>query len=137
MFKFPNNFKYKKIHFINKKKIKGSNFSNKISFGYYGIQPLKFICLSNKRLILIEQIASNIINKFGKLWITVIPNSTITKKSEKTRMGKGIGKINKWFFLSKPGKTFLELEYISYNLAFKILKACQKVLPIKLKLVKN
>lgn len=45
-------------------------------------------------------------------------------------MGKGVGKINSWVFDAKSGRVVLEISFINYKLAKKILFAASKKLPL-------
>jgi large subunit ribosomal protein L16 len=91
--------------------------------------------IESKQLELIRRNVTRIIGKSGKFWIFIFPNNTLTKKNEKSRMGKGAGSFDRWFYPICPGDSLVELEALAYSTALNILKICQKLLPVKLKLV--
>jgi len=59
----------------------------------------------------------------------------MTKKAEKSRMGKGSGGLNCWFYPLLPGDSLVELEHITVKSALKVLKICKTLLASKFKLV--
>jgi large subunit ribosomal protein L16 len=127
----PKNFTYKKVH---KKKHALSFFQPKSSllFGFFGIKALGFMRLDSKHLeILLYKLHK--LTKKSKLWVRVNPSKSLTKQKEKSRMGKGVGSIDRWVCLIKPGQTLLE-----FNAPIKdaklFLRICNITLPIKFKL---
>jgi large subunit ribosomal protein L16 len=130
---FPKNFKYKKIHHKNWTKV--LNFSCAIKIGTFAIKTLKFIRVESKQIQLLSRSISRIVGKSSKFWIYIFPNNTITKKSEKSRMGKGSGNVSCWFYPLLPGDSLIELEFINTKLALKILNICNNLLASKFKLV--
>jgi len=129
----PKNVKYKKIH--HKKWTKALNFSCSIKLGTFAIKPLDFIRLESKQIQLLNRTISKVIGKSSKLWIYIFPNNTITKKAEKSRMGKGSGNISCWFYPLLPGDSLLELECVDLKTALKVLRICNNLLASKFKLV--
>jgi large subunit ribosomal protein L16 len=127
----PNNFIYKKVH---KKKYSLSFFKLKSSlvFGFFGIKSLGFMRLGSKHLELLLY-KLNKVTKKTKVWVRVKPSKSLTKQKEKSRMGKGVGSVDRWVCLLKPGQTFLEFN-ASKKESKLFFKICKVTLPINLKL---
>lgn len=131
----PKNYKYKKIHkkvYINKL----INFKlNYLKYNTCGLKILTNGLLSSIVLETIRKFIIKRIKKTGKLIINAYPYIPITKKSIGMRMGKGVGKIDKWVYPVKKGLILLELNNVSINIAKIIFKSISYKLPIKSKFV--
>lgn len=127
----PKNFIYKKVH---KKKYALSFYEPKASllFGIFGIKSLGLMRLNSKLLELLLY-KLNRLTKKSKVWLRVRPSKSLTKQKEKSRMGKGVGSIESWVCLIKPGQILLEFN-ASLKDANLFLKTCNTILPIKFKL---
>jgi len=73
----------------------------------------------------------------NKIWINILPNYVLSKKSKNSRMGKGKGSFLRWVFRLQHGVTLVEFLGIPYYKLVSILMSIRKRLKIKLILVKK
>ena len=110
----PKGYKFIKIH---KKKSKafGSGFTIK---NRYGIISRTFGLITSRQLETLRRYISRRLQKRSKAFRRVSLTSIITKKSNKARMGKGMGKFNRWVGYIRPGIVlfeFSELKQLDIN----------------------
>ena len=133
----PKKVKFKKIH---KPSINNTNIERKLYFNFMGIYGLKALESGRLRSLQIEALRKIIVKylkKYGKIFIMVFPDKSITKKPENLRMGKGKGNHKEWVSLVKKGRVILEVFGIGIpiNLLVKVLKIGSQKLAIKTKLI--
>ena len=125
--------KYIKLH---KKSIK-FNFFNKIikyNFVSFFLKSLTYSRITIKQIELVRRYIARKTNKFSYNRLKIKPFFFFTKKSQKSRMGKGIGSINSLELNIKPGNIIFEMISINYKDSFKILLEASKKLPGKYKI---
>ena len=125
--------KYLKIH---KKSIK-FNFYNKIrkyNFVNFFLKSLTYSRISIKQIELVRRFISRKTKKFSYNRLNLKPYFFFTKKSQKSRMGKGIGSINSLELNIKPGNIIFEMISVNYKDSFNILLEASKKLPGKYKI---
>jgi len=86
-----NSVKYKKLY---KKKIKNFKF-NFLVEGIMGVRVLESCRITLKQLEAIRRIFVRITKREGRFFIRMHLNQSVTKKSKGSRMGKGVGSIDK------------------------------------------
>ena len=124
--------RYVKLH---KNSIK-YNFHNKIrkyNFVNFFLKSLTFSRISIKQLELVRRYIARKTNKFSYSRLKLKPFFFYTKKSQKSRMGKGIGSINSLELNIKPGNVLFEMNSVNYKESFNILLNASKKLPGKYK----
>ena len=136
---YPKKFKYKKLHknlriFKNKE-----NHSNRTKFGTYGIISLSKGTITSKQLLTIDNLIRKKLKplKNSKYWITIFPNVCLTKKPQKTRMGKGAGAFLDWIYPIKENKVFIEFSNLPADYINDIYILIRQKLNIKIKVIKN
>ncbi|XBT18318.1 MAG: 50S ribosomal protein L16 [Candidatus Shikimatogenerans sp. Tduv] len=130
----PKKSKFIKIH---KRRIKGiSKRGNILNFGDYGLKSIsKFTYITQKQIESARVAINKFLNKYSKLYITIFPNVSITKKPQEVRMGKGKGNFDTWVCPIKPGRILFEIKGIDYITAKKALLAGSHKLPLKTKII--
>jgi len=126
---------YVKIH---KKSIK-KNFKNKkinILFSKFFILSLSFTKISYKQLESARRAIVRKNLKFCFILNKIKPFFNLTKKSKKSRMGKGIGKFNTKIYNLKPGNLVFEVIGINTLLSIKSIKKALLKLPGFFKILK-
>jgi ribosomal protein L16/L10AE len=79
---------------------------------------------------------SNIIKNY-RIWVNLLPNYILSKKSKNSRMGKGKGGFLRWIFRIQRGFILFEFAGISpYKLKL-VMLFLQKILKLKFKLIKK
>lgn len=124
-------FLIKRYYKFHKKSIK-FNFLNKtIKFNYskFFLKSLTYVRVSLKQLELVRRYIVRKTNKFSFNKLRIKPFFFFTKKSKKSRMGKGIGSINSLEVNLKPGIIVFEMVSINFKKSFDILLNASKKLP--------
>ena len=120
--------KYFKLH---KKSIK-FNFLNKkfkFNFSRFFLKSLTYVRVSIKQLELVRRHIVKKTNRFSFNKLRIKPFFFFTKKSKKSRMGKGIGSINSLEINLKPGTVVFEMVSINFTKSFNVLLNASKKLP--------
>jgi large subunit ribosomal protein L16 len=129
----PKKVKYKKMH---RGRLKGKASRNiTLTYGKYGIQALEPIWLTSNQIEASRKIISRFTKKFGKFWIKVFPDKSVTSRAAESRMGSGKGNVSHWVAVIKPGNILFEIDGIPENLAIIALKLISYKLPIKTKII--
>jgi len=134
-------FTPKKSKFVKQQKGKAFNrlnkltSSNQLQKGCVGLVSIDSGRISSKQLISLRQTLNKYVKKKGRVFINIFPQTPITNKSIKVRMGKGKGKVCYWIAKVKPGLVLCEIETNSLLTAEKALKLGQFRLPISTKII--
>lgn len=129
-----NNIKYKKIFRKKNYLFRNTEYKEKSSsliYGFYGLCLKESGTLTFKQLESARRVISRYSRRKCKVWFRVFPDRPVTSKSKASRMGKGVGKIDYWVFDAKSGRIVLEISFVNYKLAKKLLLAASKKLPLK------
>ena len=106
-----------------------------VAFGDYGIQALEPCWLSNRVIEAARICMTRKIKRGGQVWIRVFPDRPYRRKPAETRMGKGVGNLEGWVAVVKPGHVLFELNGVDRELAHEALRIAIQKLPIKAKIV--
>lgn len=125
---------YKKKH---KKKYLSvaRNYLGNVQFGIYGIKAIEPGFLLFKELEVARRLISRLTKRVSKVWLRVFFIHPLTKKSIKSRMGKGVGSVKLWVSYIKKGSIILEISYISETLVNLVFKVIQSRLALKTNLI--
>jgi large subunit ribosomal protein L16 len=93
-----------------------SKFS-RFFFGSFALQAKSAGLLTLRQIESIRKTLKKHLKKRGRLWISIFPNVAKTKKPEKTRMGKGKGRLHLWCHKITPGQILFEIGGVSYKTA--------------------
>lgn len=120
--------KYFKLH---KKSIKFNFLNKKFKFNYsrFFLKSLNYSRVSIKQLELVRRYIVRKTNRFSFNKLRIKPFFFFTKKSKKSRMGKGIGSINSLEINLKPGTVVFEMVSINFTKSFNVLLNASKKLP--------
>jgi large subunit ribosomal protein L16 len=130
---FPKKTRFRKYHqkCYRTKENKNLNLS-KGTFGLKAIQNQEF---NSKQL---EATRKNFLKKGGKnvkIWLNLFPHFPKTKKPLESRMGKGKGNVDYWYFFVKTGKIVFEFDNFDQHFVQTVKKNGLKKLPFKTKLI--
>ena len=75
------------------------------------------------------------IKRGGKVWITIFPDKSVTKKPAEVRMGSGKGNPEGWVAVVRPGRVLFELSGVDEKTAREALRLAAFKLPIRTKIV--
>ena len=129
----PKKTKFRKMH---RGRRRGeSTGQTVVHFGEYGIKALEDGWLTNRQIEAARIAMTRKIKRGGKVWITIFPDKSVTKKPAETRMGSGKGSPEFWVAVVKPGRVMFELAGVPEPLAREALRLAAMKLPIKSKYV--
>ncbi len=106
-----------------------------LSKGKCGVKAIQNKLLNAKQLEATRKNFSKKGNKNVKVWLNVFPHFSKTKKPLESRMGKGKGNIDSWYFNVKTGRILFEFDNFNENFLEKIKNTSLKKLPFKTKLI--
>ena len=129
----PRRVKHRKQHRGNMRgKAKGHT---EIMYGDYAIVAMEPGWITNRQIEASRVAMTRHIKRGGKVWITIFPDKSVTKKPAETRMGSGKGSPEFWVAVVKPGRVLVELAGVPEPLAREALRLAAQKLPIKAKYV--
>jgi len=108
-----------------------------VQFGEYGLKALEEGWITNRQIEAARIAMTRKIKRGGKVWITIFPDKSVTKKPAETRMGSGKGSPEFWVAVVKPGRVMFELSGVPEPLAREAIRLAAMKLPIKAKFVKR
>ena len=129
----PKRTKFRKVH---RGRLKGvATKSNTIVFGEYGIQALEPVWLTSRQIEATRRSITRSVRRTGKIWIRIFPDKPITERAAESRMGSGKGAVDYWVATIKPGNILFEINGLSKEMAYAVLKTASYKLPIKTKII--
>src|SRR5215470_6894234 len=125
----PKRVKYRKVQ---RGRMKGRAHSgSSLHFGEWGLQALEPCWLSARQIEAARVAVTRHMKRGGKVWITVFPDKSYTKKPAETRMGSGKGAPEGWVAVIKPGRMLFEMAGVSEELAKEAMRLAGQKLSIK------
>nr|BBH10668.1 ribosomal protein L16 [Palmaria palmata] len=131
----------KKLH--NKYKTCSSYNSHILKFGEYGFKAHKSSVLTEANIDLLQRSLSKFLKKISKgskvtkYWNRLQVNSTVTRLSLESRMGKGKGAILHKILYVKKGQIIFEFSSIPLTQISIVLSFLNSKLPLSIKLLKR
>ena len=131
----PKKTKFRKMH---RGRLKGkASRNNTLTMGEFGLQALEPVWLTSPQIEAVRRTISRYTKRFGKLWIKVFPDKSITARAAESRMGSGKGAVAYWVAVVRPETVLFEIAGVPENIAFEALKLASYKLPIKCKILKK
>ena len=129
----PKRVKHRKVQ---RGRMKGrAQSGNSLHFGEYGLQALEPAWISNRQIEAARVAMTRHIKRGGKVWITVFPDKSYTKKPAETRQGSGKGQPEGWVAVVRPGRVMFELSGVERSVAREALRLAAFKLPIRTKVL--
>ena len=129
----PKRTKFRKMH---RGRLKGvATRSNKVVFGEFGLQALEPTWITSRQIEATRRSITRYVRKTGKIWIRIFPDKSVTERAAESRMGAGKGAVAYWVAVVKPGTILFEINGLSKEMSYKVLKTASYKLPIKTKIV--
>src|ERR1700682_1623268 len=94
----------------------------RVAFGEYGIQALERSYVTNRQIEAARIAMTRHIKRGGKVWITIFPDKSYTKKPAETRQGSGKGQPEGWVAVVLPGRVMFELSGVEAPVAKEALR---------------
>lgn len=130
----PKRTKFRKHH---RGRLKGVSSSNTVIFGEYGLQALEPVWLTSRQIEATRRSITRYVRRSGKIWIKVFPDKPVTERAAESRMGSGKGAVAYWVAIVKPKAVLFEINGLTKEMAYKVLKLASYKLPIKTKIVEK
>src|SRR5476649_2571287 len=108
---------------------------NTLTFGEYGLQALEPVWMTNRQIEAARIAMTRHIKRGGKVWITIFPDKSFTKKPAETRQGSGKGQPEGWVAVVRPGRVMFELSGVDELVARQALRLAAFKLPIRTKVL--
>lgn len=110
---------------------------NDLHFGEFGLQALEPAWITNRQIEAARIAMTRHIKRGGKVWITIFPDKSYTKKPAETRQGSGKGQPEGWVAVVRPGRVMFELSGVDETVAKEALRLAAFKLPIRTKLLRR
>lgn len=110
---------------------------NALHFGEYGLQALEPAWITNRQIEAARIAMTRHIKRGGKVWITIFPDKSYTKKPAETRQGSGKGQPEGWVAVVRPGRVLFELSGVDELVAKQALRLAAFKLPIRTKVLRR
>ena len=130
----PNRTKFRIQH---RWRFKGVSKANTIVFGEYGLQALEPVWITSRQIEATRRSITRYVRRTGKIWIRIFPDTPITARAAEARMGFGKGTVSYGGDVEKPGAVLFEINGLSKEMAYKVLKLASYKLPIKKKILEK
>ena len=91
--------------------------------------------LTSRQIETLRRLIRRESKKIGKLWVQAVADIPRTKKAEKTRMGKGKGRLNLWVCKVYPGKSLFEVRGFPISNIKSVVKKINYKIPLKVRAV--
>lgn len=129
----PKRQKYRKQFRGNWRKIaiKGE----KLTFGSFGLKSLEPGWIKDRQVEAARVILARATRKAGKFWIRIFPDKPYTKKPPEVTMGAGKGDVAFFVASVSPGRVLFEVDGLSKEESFTVLKNVASKLSVKTKIV--
>src|SRR5579864_5058975 len=129
----PKRVKHRKVQ---RGRMKGrAQAGNDLHFGEYGLQALEPAWITNRQIEAARIALTRHIKRGGKVWITIFPDKSFTKKPAETRQGSGKGQPEGWVAVVRPGRVLFELSGVDQTVAKEALRLAAFKLPIRTKVL--
>jgi large subunit ribosomal protein L16 len=131
----PKRVKHRKVQ---RGRMKGrAQSGNDLNFGEFGLQALEPAWISNRQIEAARIAMTRHIKRGGKVWITIFPDKSFTKKPAETRQGSGKGQPEGWVAVVRPGRVMFELSGVDATVAKEALRLAAFKLPIRTKVLRR
>ena len=129
----PKRVKHRKVQ---RGRMKGhAQSGNSLHFGEFGLQSLEPCWITNRQIEAARIAMTRHIKRGGKVWITIFPDKSFTKKPAETRQGSGKGQPEGWVAVVRPGRVMFELSGVDASVAKEALRLAAFKLPIRTKVL--
>jgi large subunit ribosomal protein L16 len=106
-----------------------------LGFGSFGLTSLVGARLTARQLEAGRRVLRKKLNRSGRLWVCVFPDTPVTSKPTGVRMGQGKGSVDYWTSVVRPGQVIFEVSGMSPEIAFLAIKSASKKFSFKTSIV--
>jgi large subunit ribosomal protein L16 len=125
----PKKVKHQKMHL---RHLKGNATTNtKLTFGVAGLQAKECGIITARQLVATKRTLTKYIKKYGKVWLKLFPDCSVTARSKESRMGSGKGSVSHWVCLVRPKTIIFEVSEVPMPILTRALSVAASKLPLK------
>jgi large subunit ribosomal protein L16 len=106
-----------------------------LAFGSIGLKVMKNGEITARQIEAARRAMTRSVQRGGKIWIRVFPDTPVTKKAAEVPMGSGKGNPEYWARVVKAGTILFEMDGLSEEVAREALRLASHKLPMKTKVV--
>jgi len=129
----PKRTKFRKAQ---KGRVKGAaKGGTSLNFGSYGLKAQRPARITARQIEAARRAMTRQMNRAGRVWIRIFPDTPVSKKPTEVRMGKGKGAPEFWCAKVKPGRIMFEIDGVSDPVAREALRLGAAKLPVKTRVV--
>jgi large subunit ribosomal protein L16 len=129
----PKKIKHRKQHQRKFKPI--TKRGSSLKFGNFGLKVLEPTWISSRQLEAARRAMTRYVQRQGKIWIRIFPDSPVTQKGAETPMGKGKGSVDHFVASVDPGRIIFEIDGIEEEIAKIALKRAGDKISAKTKII--
>jgi large subunit ribosomal protein L16 len=124
----PRELSYKKVR---KGRLRGVESKNPyLKGGTFGLRALESGRITARQIEATRRAITRKMNRRGRVWILIFPQTPVTSKPIEVRMGKGKGAVNYWVSSIRKGRLLFLVGGVSREVAFEALRAGAGKLPL-------
>ncbi len=110
---------------------------NKVSYGEYGLAAVEPGWIYSNQIEAARVAMTRYVKRNGRVWVTIFPDKSVTKRPLGTRMGKGKGTPEFWVAVVKPDRVMFEIADVPLVTAKEALRLAANKLPVKCKFIQK
>ena len=131
----PKRIKHRKVHKGNRQKKATRGYY--LSFGSFGLKSLEADWLKATQLESARRAITHSIQRGGKLWVRVFPDTPRTQKGAEVGMGGGAGSLSHFVAPIEAGRIIFEMDGVSESAAREAFRLAAHKLPVKTRFIKK
>jgi len=108
---------------------------SKVSFGTYALKAQTPGEITSRQIEAARRSMTRYVKRGGKIWITIFPHKSISRKASEVPMGSGKGAPDHYVAVVKPGRVIFEMEGVSAEIAKEAMRLASHKLPVKCKFI--
>jgi len=106
-----------------------------LAFGTVGLKAQTGGELTARQIEAARRALTHSVQRGGKIWIRVFPQTPVTRKAAEVPMGSGKGSIEYYATIVKPGTIIFEMGGLSEAAAREALRLASYKLPVRTKII--
>jgi len=110
---------------------------NLITYGQFGLVSMEPAWIKSNQIEAARVAMTRYMKRGGKVWVSIFPQKSVTKKPAETRMGSGKGSVEFWVAVVKPGTVLFQVADVAEDIAREALRLASHKLPVKTKFVRK
>ncbi len=131
----PKKVKHRKQH-RRRGSFKGKAYrGSRLAFGSIGLKVMSTGEITARQIEAARRAMTRSVQRGGKMWIRIFPDTPVTKKAAEVPMGSGKGAPEYWGIVVKQGAILFEMDGLPEEAAREALRLASHKLPMKCKVV--